>query len=190
MMRPIANRGVQSSISAIDFRRSEFKGSDEVVYGRPVICGFEATGNHHRLVEWRLFSSQRKLRDCKGATDVQPSIRSTVRRTRLSSMIRHIVFFTARHNGNFDIIREGLTLLTRIPDALRLEIALNRKSDPMSKEVDVIVYGEFADDAALAAYKSHEFYAEAIRLVRPLRELRLAADYYVDEAICRSHGQD
>lgn len=105
-------------------------------------------------------------------------------------MIRHIVFFTARHEGNSDRIREGLALLTRIPDALRLEIALNRKSDPMSKEVDVGVYGEFAADAALASYKSHELYAEAIGLVRPLRELRLAADYDVGEAICRSHGQD
>lgn len=60
----------------------------------------------------------------------------------------------------------------------------------MSKEVDVIVYGEFADNAALDSYKSRELYAEAIRLVRPLRELRLAADYDVGEAICRSHGQD
>ena len=49
----------------------------------------------------------------------------------------------------------------------------------MSKEVDVIVYGEFEDDAALAAYKAHELYAEAIRRVRPLRELRFAADFDV-----------
>jgi hypothetical protein len=36
----------------------------------------------------------------------------------------------------------------------RLEIALNRKSDPLSKEIDVVVYGEFANDVALAAYEA------------------------------------
>jgi len=42
--------------------------------------------------------------------------------------------------------------------------------------VDVVVYGEFADEAALAAYKAHPTYAEATKRVRPLRELRYAAD--------------
>lgn len=92
-------------------------------------------------------------------------------------MIRHFVFFTAKHADNVESIREGLTLLTRIPHAKRLEISLNRKSDPSSKEVDFVVYGEFEDDAALAAYKAHDLYAESIRRVRPLREMRLAADY-------------
>jgi hypothetical protein len=92
-------------------------------------------------------------------------------------MIRHIVFFTAKDSGNAKSIREGLALLTGIPHARRLEIGVNRKSDPISKEVDFVVYGEFDDAAALASYKAHELYAEATRRVRPLRELRLAADY-------------
>jgi hypothetical protein len=100
----------------------------------------------------------------------------------MNSMIRHIVLFTARHGGDIDTIRKGLQILTLIPHVQRLEIALNRKSDPKSKEVDVVVYGEFADDAALAAYKAHETYAEAIRRVKPLREMRLAADYDVAQA--------
>jgi quinol monooxygenase YgiN len=98
-------------------------------------------------------------------------------------MIRHIVFFTAKHDGNVASIREGLARPTRTPHALRLEIALNRKSDSASKEIDVVVYGEFEDDAALAAYKAHELYAEAVKLVRPLRELRFAADYDVGTAL-------
>lgn len=102
-----------------------------------------------------------------------------------SYMIRHIVFFTAKHDSNIRSIREGLALLTGIPFALWLEVALNRKSDPLSKEIDVVVYGEFEDDAALAAYKSHELYAEAIKRVRPLRETRLAADYDVGMAVSR-----
>jgi quinol monooxygenase YgiN len=42
--------------------------------------------------------------------------------------------------------------------------------------VDVVVYGEFADEAALSAYKNHPTYAETTALVRPMRELRLSAD--------------
>ncbi|CAH1650870.1 Dabb family protein [Hyphomicrobiales bacterium] len=97
-------------------------------------------------------------------------------------MIRHIVFFSAKTPETIDAIRSGLSILTAIPHALRLEIAVNRKSDPLSSEVDIVVYGEFEDHAALAAYKAHELYAEAIRRVRPLRELRLAADYAISEA--------
>ncbi len=101
-------------------------------------------------------------------------------------MIRHIVLFTAKSPANVEPIRQGLSLLTGIPHARHLEIAVNRKSDPVSKEVDVVVYGEFEDDAALAAYKAHELYAEAIRRVRPLREMRLAADFAVTTAITDS----
>lgn len=103
-------------------------------------------------------------------------------------MIRHIVLFTVPHDDNIDAVREGLQILTRIPHAQRLEIALNHKSDPTSKEVDVVVYGEFADDDALAAYKAHDLYAESIRRVKPLREMRLAADYDVAMAITGVDG--
>lgn len=92
-------------------------------------------------------------------------------------MIRHFVFFSAKTAANVEAIRRGLSLLTGIPHALRLEIAENRKSDPLSSEVDIVVYGEFADHSALTAYKAHPLYADAIKRVRPLRELRLAADF-------------
>ncbi|SMC95552.1 Dabb family protein [Primorskyibacter flagellatus] len=98
-------------------------------------------------------------------------------------MIRHFVFFTAQHDGNIEPIRKGLQILKRIPHAQRLEIALNRKSEPTSREVDVVVYGEFADDDALTAYKAHEFYAESVRRVKPLREMRWAADYDMAQAV-------
>ena len=104
-------------------------------------------------------------------------------------MIRHIVFFTAINNDNIESIRKGLQMLTGIPHAQHLEISLNRKSDPNSKEIDVVVYGEFADDAALAAYKAHETYAESIRRVKPLRELRFAVDYDQAQALTTPDGQ-
>lgn len=97
-------------------------------------------------------------------------------------MIRHIVFFTAANSSKLEPILDGLALLTNIPHARRLEVAQNRRSDPASKEVDVVVYGEFDTDAELAAYKAHPLYQEAIKRVRPLRELRFAADYEIATA--------
>ena len=57
------------------------------------------------------------------------------------------------------------------------EVGLNAKLDQLSDAIDVVVYAEFADEAALQAWKSHPLYAEAIRVVRPLRELRHSADF-------------
>lgn len=92
-------------------------------------------------------------------------------------LIRHIVFFTAKSDDNLDAICEGLSLLGTIPHSSHFEVSRNSKVDQISNEVDVVVYAEFADAAALAAYKAHPTYAEATRRVRPLRELRLSADF-------------
>lgn len=74
-------------------------------------------------------------------------------------------------------IVDGLSLLKNIPHALVFEVVQNRRVDTLSGEVDVVVYAEFADDAALQAYKTHPIYQQAIDIVRPLRELRIAADF-------------
>lgn len=103
-------------------------------------------------------------------------------------MIRHFVFFTARNSADLDPILNGLAQLTNIQHARRLEIAPNRKNDPASQEIDIVVYGEFDSDADLAAYKAHSIYQEAIRQVRPLRELRFAADFDTVTAIRWSRG--
>lgn len=94
-------------------------------------------------------------------------------------MIRHIVFFSAKDPGEIEAIRAGLARLGGIPNARRFEVALNGKHDQLSNEVDVVVYGEFDDLEQLAAFKAHPLYAEAIAVVRPRRELRIAADYEV-----------
>ncbi|MGY3287011.1 hypothetical protein ACVWW5_008516 [Bradyrhizobium sp. LM3.4] len=93
------------------------------------------------------------------------------------SMIRHIVLFTAKDKAHIDQMIEGLSLLTTISHARRLEIARNRKADQFGNDIDVVVYGEFDNETELAAYKAHDLYQESIRRARPLRELRLAADY-------------
>lgn len=100
-------------------------------------------------------------------------------------MIRHIVFFTARDPADVGRIVEGLSILADIPHARVLEVAPNGRMDQILNAVDVVVYGEFDDEAALSAYKAHPLYEEAIRRVRPLRDLRYAADYAVTTAVPR-----
>jgi hypothetical protein len=91
-------------------------------------------------------------------------------------LIRHIVFFSARRKEDVEAVRVGLQALGNIPHSRLFEVTLNTKVDPLSDEIDVVVYSEFDDDAALAAYKAHPLYAETTRRVKPLRELRYSAD--------------
>ncbi|HEY6631353.1 MAG TPA: Dabb family protein [Rhizobiaceae bacterium] len=91
-------------------------------------------------------------------------------------MIRHIVFFSAKQGEDPETIRDGLKALGTIPHSTLFEVSLNTKVDPLSDEIDVVVYAEFPDQAALAAYKAHPTYAETTARVRPLRELRFSAD--------------
>lgn len=97
-------------------------------------------------------------------------------------MIRHIVFFTAGRE-NLEAVRAGLSVLTGIPHARVLEIGENVKTDQWDREVDIVVYGEFEDEAALAAYKAHPDYEKSTSTVKPLREMRIAADYDTDRAV-------
>lgn len=91
-------------------------------------------------------------------------------------MIRHIVFFSAKRPEDVAAIETGLRTLGEIPHSSRFEVARNSKVDPLCDAIDVVVYAEFADDVALAAYKAHPLYAETTRRVRPMRELRFSAD--------------
>ncbi|MGB6118217.1 MAG: Dabb family protein [Mesorhizobium sp.] len=91
-------------------------------------------------------------------------------------MIRHIVFFSAGRPENVEPIRVHLNDLGRIPHSQRFEVSLNRKSDLYGNEIDVVVYAEFADEAALAAYKAHPIYAATTAVVKPMRDIRVAAD--------------
>jgi hypothetical protein len=96
-------------------------------------------------------------------------------------MIRHIVFFTAKSPEDLPAIMDGLRLLGTIPQVSHFEVSGNRKVDQIGNDVDVVVYAEFESEAALTAYKAHPTYAEATRRVRPLRELRFAADFEASE---------
>jgi len=91
-------------------------------------------------------------------------------------LIRHIVFFRAKFREDLEAIRQGLQRLGSIPQSTVFEVTLNSKVDPLSDEIDVVVYAEFADQEALEAYKAHPTYAETTRAIRPMRELRFSAD--------------
>ncbi|MCG7494277.1 Dabb family protein [Thalassobius sp. Cn5-15] len=93
-------------------------------------------------------------------------------------MLRHIVFFTARDPKDCDTIFDGLSLLTQSTHANHLEVGRNLKSDPIDGVVpDFVVYGEFEDEAQLAAFKADPLYQKSIDRVRPLRDMRMAADF-------------
>ena len=93
------------------------------------------------------------------------------------SLIRHVVFFSSKDKDDVDRIIEGLQMLKGIPTVRRLDVCRNRKEDRFSNDVDVVVYAEFDDEAALDAYRAHPIYQDCIKLVRPLRDLRIAADF-------------
>lgn len=91
-------------------------------------------------------------------------------------MIRHIVLFTLKDRAQADLAVERLGRLATIPGSSTFEVTRNLKADLYGNDIDVVVYAEFPDIAALHAYKSHPTYAETTALVRPMRELRFAAD--------------
>ena len=91
-------------------------------------------------------------------------------------MIRHIVFFSAKRSDDIEAIRDGLQSLGTIPHSTLFEVALNSKVDIYGNDIDIVVYAEFPDEAALAAYKAHPTYVETTARVRPMRELRFSAD--------------
>lgn len=93
------------------------------------------------------------------------------------AFIRHVVFFSATDKADIPRIMAGLSRLGEIPHASTFEVVQNSRVDKLSGEIDVVVYAEFPDDAALQAYKAHPIYQESIDIVRPLRELRIAADF-------------
>ncbi|MEL7181285.1 MAG: Dabb family protein [Pseudomonadota bacterium] len=91
--------------------------------------------------------------------------------------LRHVVFFSAKDKVDIPRIVEGLELLAGIPHASAFEVRQNTQKDALSSEVDVIVYAEFESAAALAAYKADPLYEASIKAVRPLRDMRIAADF-------------
>ena len=60
-----------------------------------------------------------------------------------ADLIRHIVFFSAKRRENVEAMRTGLMALGTIPHSSLFEVSLNTKVDPLSDEIDMVVYAEF-----------------------------------------------
>ncbi len=91
--------------------------------------------------------------------------------------LRHVVFFSAKEKADIPRIVEGLQMLADIPHSTLFEVRQNTRDDALSSEVDVVVYAEFESADALAAYKADPLYEASIKAVRPLRDMRIAADF-------------
>ena len=95
-------------------------------------------------------------------------------------LIRHVVLFSVRDPADLDTVEAGLKILETNPHATRLAVRRNLRHDGLSGEIDLVVYGEFTDEAALEAYKAHPTYEESIAAVRPLRDIRIVVDFDLD----------
>ncbi len=96
-------------------------------------------------------------------------------------MIRHIVFFTAKKPEDIDTIYRALKTLEAIEGPKRLEVRKNSKIDHIENHIDVVVYGEFPNEEAIEQYKNDPIYHLSTDTVRPLRDMRFAADIKSEE---------
>lgn len=97
-------------------------------------------------------------------------------------MIRHLALFSVRDPADLDVLRETFATLATIPGVRAFEVGENRDVDDRSDvRIDLVVHAVFDDEAALAAYRQHPTYLASVARVRPLRELRVAVDYEVDD---------
>lgn len=94
-------------------------------------------------------------------------------------MIRHIVFFSARDAADVNDIVDALSTYATIPGVKDFEVRRNSKVDRLANDVDVVLHACFDTQEDLDAYKAHPTYIAGTEIVRPLRELRVAADYVV-----------
>lgn len=96
-------------------------------------------------------------------------------------MLHHVVLFSAKSPEFVEEIYQGLKLLEQIPHAEHLSISRNLKADQISGDIDVVVFGQFKDTEQLEAYKAHPLYQESIKRVRPLRDTRAVADFFIED---------
>lgn len=94
-------------------------------------------------------------------------------------MIRHIVFFSAKNKEDAEKIATTLEGYSVIPGVKSLEIGRNQKVDGLANDVDVVLNACFETAEDLAAYKEHPVYQAGIDVVRPIRDMRIAADYVI-----------
>lgn len=97
-------------------------------------------------------------------------------------MVKHIVLWRLKDKNTqaADAARikawlEGLS--GKIPGLLKIEVGADFIQDDHS--ADVVLYSEFVDAAALAAYQVHPLHLEIVPKVKALAAERRSADYVI-----------
>ena len=96
-------------------------------------------------------------------------------------MIRHVVFFSVKDRADLETVYDGLSILSGTGEYAHFEVGRNLRTDQISPDgPDFVVYAEFEDADQMQRFKDHALYQESIRIVRPLRDMRIAADFLSD----------
>ena len=100
-------------------------------------------------------------------------------------MIKHIVMWKLKDHaedndkqGNAALVKEKLeAMVGLVPGMLNLEVGIDLGLD--ASEFDVVLYSEFEDEAALAAYQAHPDHKAVFPFIGAVRESRCAVDYSI-----------
>ncbi len=100
-------------------------------------------------------------------------------------MIKHIVMWKLKDEAegndkatNAKLMKEKLDAIANlVPGMLKLEVGFDLKLDATA--YDVILYCEFENEAALAAYQEHPQHKAVFPFIGAVRESRVAVDYAV-----------
>ncbi len=100
-------------------------------------------------------------------------------------MIKHIVMWKLKDQAegnskqrNAVLVKEKLDALTNlVPGMLALEVGIDIGLD--AEASDVVLYTEFDDESALAAYQAHPQHKAVFPFIAAVRETRNAVDYTI-----------
>lgn len=91
-------------------------------------------------------------------------------------MIRHIVMWTLKNPGDAAHFKAQLdTCSGLVPGMQRFEVAI--RTPALEANCDVVLYSEFTDAAALAAYQNHPHHQRISTGLGPLRTTRSVLDH-------------
>ena len=91
-------------------------------------------------------------------------------------MIRHIVMWTLKNPADAPHFKAQLdTCIDLVPGMRKFEVAT--RTPAFDANCDVVLYSEFADAAALAAYQNHPHHQQISIALGALRDTRSVLDY-------------
>ncbi|MBT7953060.1 MAG: Dabb family protein [Gammaproteobacteria bacterium] len=100
-------------------------------------------------------------------------------------MIKHIVMWKLKEQAegndkqtNALLMKEKLEAIADIvPGMIKLEVGIDLGLDAAG--FDVVLYSEFADESALAAYQAHPEHKAVFPFISAVRDARNAVDYAI-----------